>query len=78
MIDTPETNPVVAALPGAGWFAEYVLPDGTTQQYPLAAWLVRADGTLEPVDMGEDGYAEDPRGAHNFARLVQPQAGGRP
>lgn len=73
MATIPDPNPVVSALPGAGWAAEYLLPDGTTQRYPLIAWLVRADGTLEPLDMGEDGYAEDPRGAQNFARLVQPE-----
>ena len=73
MSETPILNPIVGAVPGAGWAAEYLLPDGTTQRFDLLAWLVRADGSLEPVDVDTEGWAEDPRGAQNFARLVPPE-----
>jgi hypothetical protein len=72
----PETPLVVAALPGAGWQALYRAEDGTSFVSPVLAWLVFSDGTIEPVDMGTDGYSEDPRESTSFVRLVEP--GGDP
>ncbi|MFJ5638567.1 hypothetical protein [Streptomyces sp. NPDC093223] len=73
MMETPMVNPIVGAVPGGGWAAEFLLPDGTVQQWALLAWLVRADGTMQPVNLDGQGWAEDPRDAGNFVRLVPPE-----
>ncbi|MEV5958356.1 hypothetical protein AB0M11_32180 [Streptomyces sp. NPDC051987] len=72
----PKSNPVVAALPGGGWRAEYKQADGSVQAYPLIAWLVLADGQMIPMDTYTDGEAHDPRRVGNFSRLYHPDATG--
>lgn len=76
MSDTGEMNPVVAAVPGGGWAAEYLLPDGTKQQFGLLMWIVRADGSVQPLDVDGEGWPHDPRRDAHFARLVQPEERG--
>ncbi|MEU2434500.1 hypothetical protein ABZ611_34345 [Streptomyces sp. NPDC007861] len=71
-----ETNPVVAALPGGGWFTEYKQDDGSVQAYPLVAWLVLADGEMIPMDAAVDGFVQDPRETGNFHRLFHPDTTG--
>ncbi|MER0422791.1 hypothetical protein [Streptomyces microflavus] len=67
-------NPVVAALPGGGWMAEYKQDDGSLEAYPLVAWLVLADGEMVPRDASGEGDAHDPRDVGNFQRLYHPDA----
>lgn len=76
MTTDPAINPVVAALPGGGWLAEYKQDDGSVEAYPLVAWLVLADGEMLPRDASGDGGAHDPRDAGNFQRLYHPDAKG--
>lgn len=45
MSTDPNPNPVTAALPGGGWHAVYRNDDGTEARYPVAAWLIHADGS---------------------------------
>ncbi|XKK63927.1 hypothetical protein HFP71_16910 [Streptomyces sp. ARC32] len=70
----PAHELVVAALPGAGWHAEFEIVGDQTDQAPILAWLVHADGGLEPVVLDAAGVAEDPREIVNFTRLVPPAA----
>lgn len=65
---------VVAALPGAGWSARYADMDGSGGEgdSPLVAWLVFDDGEVRPVDMGTDGWGDNPCDAGNFVRLIPP------
>ncbi|WP_141716104.1 hypothetical protein [Streptomyces sp. OspMP-M43] len=70
----PAINPVVAALPGGGWLAEYRQDDGSVEASPLVAWLVLADGEMLPRDAWSEGYAHDPRDAGNFQRVYHPDA----
>ncbi|MEU4089458.1 hypothetical protein [Streptomyces aureus] len=67
-------NPVVAALPGGGWMAEYKDEDGGVQAYSLIAWRILADGETLPRDAWAHGEAHDPREVGNFARLYHPDA----
>ncbi|MFJ3806784.1 hypothetical protein ACIPWE_10520 [Streptomyces sp. NPDC090073] len=72
----PKLNPVVAALPGGGWISEFGQEDGSIETYPLLAWLVLADGEMIPMDVSVNGYAQDPRDAGNFRRMIHPEATG--
>jgi hypothetical protein len=64
--------PVVAALPGAGWRAEFRDDDGSLDSVPLTAWLVYADGNIKPADVESSGEADDPTTVSNFVRLFHP------
>lgn len=68
----PKAQTVVAALPGAGWSAEYKADDGSTFTSPLVAWLIFDDGEVRAADMGSDGYGDNPCESGNFVRLVGP------
>ncbi|MFC8406754.1 hypothetical protein ACWEQ5_13595 [Streptomyces griseoincarnatus] len=71
-----KSNPVVAALPGGGWIAEFKQDDGSVETYPLVAWLVLADGEMIPMDASASGDAQDPREVANFQRMYHPDATG--
>lgn len=68
-------NPVVAALPGAGWQAEF--HDGGKAHFdPVVAWLVRADGEAVACIADADGGDLHPAAGHsNFVRLIRPIRG---
>ncbi|MFH8470580.1 hypothetical protein [Streptomyces sp. NPDC017991] len=68
----PVDPPVVAALPGAGWRAEFRDEDGSLSSNPLTAWLVYADGNIKPADVDLTGEADDPTTVSNFVRLYHP------
>lgn len=71
----PQTEgPVVAAIPGGGWLAEYRNDDGSPFTSPIVAWLVYADGNVTPVDAGADGWVDTVTDALNFVRLIPPPA----
>lgn len=70
-LDTADPH-VVAALPGAGWLAEYKEDDGTLFRFPVTAWLVSSDGSCKPVKVDADGYSDDARDSANFVRLITP------
>lgn len=63
---------VVAALPGGGWQAEFETGEKLTERSPIVAWLVHADGDLEPAILDRAGVAEDPREIVNFTGLIPP------
>lgn len=65
--------PVVAALPGGEWRAEFKDDDGTIHSTPLLSWNVRADGTATPIVAGSDGDVYDPCEVSNFSRLYIPE-----
>lgn len=65
------TPPVVSAIPATGWMAEYD-DNGTKSMEPVIAWLVHADGGVEPVSVGLDGGGFDPSGVDGFIRLIGP------
>ncbi|NED31967.1 hypothetical protein [Streptomyces sp. SID8499] len=67
---TENTNPVVAALPGTGWFAMYRDYDGLEHGEAVAGWLVHTDGTVKPFTIDQNGDQADPRTLDNFTRLV--------
>ncbi|MFR9796612.1 hypothetical protein ACL02U_12010 [Streptomyces sp. MS06] len=68
----PVDPPVTAAFPAAGWQVVYKDDDSAEYRIPLTAWLTLADGSLRPVDVGTDGFADDPTECLNFVRLVPP------
>lgn len=68
----PVDSAVVAALPGAGWLAEYREDDGGLTTSPVVAWLVHADGSLNPMDTEPGGLVEDPTTVGNFIRIYHP------
>jgi hypothetical protein len=70
----PEITPVVTALPGGGWIAEYEQEDGTVDASPLVGWLVLSNGEMIPMDVYEHGETHDPRHVGNFKRLYHPHA----
>jgi hypothetical protein len=74
-VNNPNPNPVVAALPGADWVAVFRNDDGSEYREPLVAWLVRADGEMEPTCVADDGSADDATTAGNFLRLIRPTLG---
>ncbi|MFH8417065.1 hypothetical protein [Streptomyces collinus] len=76
MTVNPKVNPIVAALPGGGWFTEYEQDDGSVETYPLVAWLVLADAEMIPMDASTNGFVQDPRDVGNFQRLFHPEATG--
>lgn len=65
--------PVVGAVPGGTWRAEFSTDEGGLNSWPILAWLVHADGTCAPVHADRDGYADDPTTVSNFVRLYQPE-----
>jgi hypothetical protein len=71
-VQADETTPVVAAVPGGGWLAEYRGEGDATFTMPVVAWNVRADGTLDPICVGSDGISGDPTEDDNFVRLYLP------
>lgn len=70
----PGQAPVVAAIPGGGWLVEYSADDGTPVASPLPAWLVRRDGSFDPIDVDRDGVSGDPTETANFLRVHHPEA----
>lgn len=69
-----EPSPVVAVIPGGGWLIDYTEPNGIRVTNPVLAWIFRADGTCQPVDVDGAGWSEDPREATNFAALHHPDS----
>lgn len=66
------TAPVVGAIPGGGWLAEYQ-PDGDAAfSTPVVAWNIRADGAIDPVCVDSDGISGDPTEDAGFVRLYLP------
>lgn len=67
------TNPVVAALPGAGWFAAFKDDNGIEVWEPVVGWLVQTDGNVRPFTFDQNGDQADPTTITNFVRLVEPK-----
>ncbi|MEU4964178.1 hypothetical protein [Streptomyces smyrnaeus] len=65
-------NPVVAALPGGGWRARFKGDDGSPLVWPITCWLIKADGSVVPIDVDCYGIAGDPTESSNFDRLLGP------
>ncbi|MFF3346101.1 hypothetical protein [Streptomyces sp. NPDC002779] len=64
--------PIVGAVAGGGWRAEYSSDDGSTSSTPIVAWNVRADGGLDPIYVDADGLTGDPTDDVNFMRIYLP------
>ncbi|MFF7180162.1 hypothetical protein [Streptomyces sp. NPDC008121] len=65
--------PVVAAIPGGTWRAEYSQDDEGSMAWSVLAWLVHSDGECTPVHSDRDGAVDDPTTVSNFVRLYQPE-----
>ncbi|WP_435239586.1 hypothetical protein [Streptomyces sp. YPW6] len=65
--------PVVAALPGGTWRASYTDDEGKETTWPVLAWIVRADGTCDPITSDRDGVISDATEPGNFQLLFQPE-----
>lgn len=65
--------PVVAAIPGGTWWAEYADDEGDAISWPVLAWLVHSDGECVPVHSDRDGVVDDVTSPGNFVRLYQPE-----
>ncbi|WP_345660231.1 hypothetical protein [Streptomyces venetus] len=53
-----EANPIVGVAPGGGWKITWFDKDeGWEFSQPLVAWVIRADGSAEPVDTDSAGDA---------------------
>lgn len=63
--------PVIAAIPGGGWVAEFTDEEGAAR-WPIVAWTVRADGSCTPLTVDRDGMCDDPTDATNFGRIYHP------
>jgi hypothetical protein len=64
-------HPVVAAIPGGGWKAVYE-DEGELVTDPILVWLVRADGSVSPVDGDRTGDTDNPINVSNFKQLLAP------
>jgi hypothetical protein len=64
--------PIVAAIPGGGWLAEYLMEEGKKEVEPVLAWLIDADGDVQPVVCDSTGYASNPHDTENFTRVYYP------
>ncbi|OEV03820.1 hypothetical protein AN219_37725 [Streptomyces nanshensis] len=67
----PCQSPVVATLPGAGWIVEFN-DDAGPLRLLVVAWLVRAEGSVDPVCVDPDGLSHDPTDMGNFVKLYHP------
>jgi hypothetical protein len=65
-------NPVTAALPANGWRAVYKDLDGSFITTQVIGWLVHADGSVQPRDVGSDGAVSNPKSCANFIQLLEP------
>jgi hypothetical protein len=70
----PVEPPVVAALPGNGWWVAYQRDDDDEAElvFPVLAWMVHSDGTLTPADAGTLAMPEEEREQFKTFRLVPP------
>ncbi|GFE13269.1 hypothetical protein Sgleb_13160 [Streptomyces glebosus] len=67
---------VVAALPGMGWTACYLLdaPTGpVSEDRPVLAWLVHDDGTITPHDVDHDGLVYCSTDTHGLSHVRPPR-----
>jgi hypothetical protein len=62
----------VAALPGGGWHAVLKDENGDTHSMPIVGWLVRGDGSCQPLVFNAAGDHKDPRELLNFVQLSAP------
>lgn len=69
---TTNNNPIIAALPGAGWVASMKEYDGLHGGTPVVGWLVYADGEFRPVVL-HDGKPVDATTLPNFLRVFPGQ-----
>jgi hypothetical protein len=62
---------VVAAIPGGGWKVVYE-DDGELVTDSVLLWLVRADGSVTPMDGDRTGDIDNPLSVSNFKQLLAP------
>lgn len=67
--DKDDPGPVVAALPGGGWWATFDPgPDGApAMPQEVLCWTVDADGFVRAVVMDDAGFGFDPADGKSFA-----------
>lgn len=65
--------PVVAAVPGGGWYAEY---EGGQDNglIPVLAWLIAADGDMTPISSDADGTPYDLTNTTDFSCMKSPDS----
>ncbi|MFF4425043.1 hypothetical protein ACFY04_30450 [Streptomyces sp. NPDC001549] len=68
----PENGPVVAAIPGGGWRAQFKDGDDIFTM-PVVAWLITDDGFCRPTSADTQGFCDDPRDSVNFVQLIEPE-----
>ncbi|MFD3424095.1 hypothetical protein [Streptomyces decoyicus] len=57
---TRHAVPLVAAVPGGGWFVDCTDEDGNSWTDRVVAWGIQADGTARPITTDPDGNTGDP------------------
>ena len=62
-------NPVVAALPGTGWRAEYNDDGGDPWSEPVIAFIVHANGLVQAVSVAADGEMGVAQDSLEFRRI---------
>lgn len=62
----------VSAIPGGGWTAVYKAADGKKYAEPLIAWVLSAEGSIEPVSGSRDGVFTRALLDETFDELVPP------